>query len=176
MRGTGFASTAAFFPGCRNWCGASVTTSGATWHGALSPVGATSPPTTPTGRCSRTRMNELIPLALQNTEDAFALYDEIPFDLTKDEFQQYAADKGMRRFGTISSARGRPLRRSTSTTRRCSSRTRSPTRTGKLWQLRPDLPVAAGRAYRLRKPMTSLKRYGGSERDLARRESRGHVA
>ena len=26
-----------------------------------------------------------------------------------DEFQQYAADKGMRRFGTISSARGRPL-------------------------------------------------------------------
>ena len=56
-----------------------------------------------------TRMNELIPLALQNTDDAFALYDEIPFDLTKDEFQQYATDKGMRRFGTISSARGRPL-------------------------------------------------------------------
>ena len=25
------------------------------------------------------------------------------------ELQQYAADKGMRRFGTISSARGRPL-------------------------------------------------------------------
>ena len=43
-----------------------------------------------------TRMNELIPLALQNTDDAFALYDEIPFDLTKDEFQQYATDKGMR--------------------------------------------------------------------------------
>jgi ribonucleoside-diphosphate reductase beta chain len=56
-----------------------------------------------------TRMNELIPLALQNTDDAFALYDEIPFDLTKDEFQQYATDKGMRRFGTIGSARGRPL-------------------------------------------------------------------
>ncbi len=54
-------------------------------------------------------MNELIPLALQNTDDAFDLYDEIPFDLDKDEFQQYAADKGMRRFGTISSARGRPL-------------------------------------------------------------------
>jgi len=54
-------------------------------------------------------MNELIPLALQNTDDAFALYDEIPFDLTKDEFQQYATDKGMRRFGTIGSARGRPL-------------------------------------------------------------------
>ena len=28
-----------------------------------------------------TRMNELIPLALQNTDDSFALYDEIPFDL-----------------------------------------------------------------------------------------------
>jgi ribonucleoside-diphosphate reductase beta chain len=56
-----------------------------------------------------TRMNELIPLALQNTEDGFALYDEIPFDLTMDEFQQYATDKGMRRLGTIGSARGRPL-------------------------------------------------------------------
>jgi ribonucleoside-diphosphate reductase beta chain len=58
-----------------------------------------------------TRMNELIPLALRNTEEAFALYDadNIPFDLTMDEFMQYATDKGMRRFGTISSARGRPL-------------------------------------------------------------------
>jgi ribonucleoside-diphosphate reductase beta chain len=58
-----------------------------------------------------TRMTELIPLALQNTEDAYALYDpdNIPFGLEKDEFQQYATDKGMRRFGTISSARGRPL-------------------------------------------------------------------
>jgi ribonucleoside-diphosphate reductase beta chain len=54
-------------------------------------------------------MNELIPLALQNTEDGFALYDEIPFDLTMDEFQVYAADKGMRRLGTIGSARGRPV-------------------------------------------------------------------
>lgn len=55
------------------------------------------------------RMNELIPLALSNTQEAFALYDEIPFDLEMDEFMQYATDKGMRRFGTISSARGRPL-------------------------------------------------------------------
>ena len=54
-------------------------------------------------------MNQLIPMALQNTDDAYALYDEIPFGLEKDEMQQYAADKGMRRFGTISSARGRPL-------------------------------------------------------------------
>jgi ribonucleoside-diphosphate reductase beta chain len=54
-------------------------------------------------------MNELIPLALQNTVDGFALYDEVPFGLQMDEFQQYAADKGMRRFGTIDSARGRPL-------------------------------------------------------------------
>jgi ribonucleoside-diphosphate reductase beta chain len=58
-----------------------------------------------------TRMNELIPLALRNTEEGFALYDadNIPFGLTMDEFMQYATDKGMRRFGTISSARGRPL-------------------------------------------------------------------
>jgi ribonucleoside-diphosphate reductase beta chain len=55
------------------------------------------------------RMNELIPLALRNTEDGFALYDEIPFGFSMDEFQAYAADKGMRRFGTISSARGREL-------------------------------------------------------------------
>ncbi len=57
-----------------------------------------------------TRMNELIPLALQLTEDGFALYgDPMPFDLSVDEFLQYSTDKGMRRFGTISSARGRPL-------------------------------------------------------------------
>jgi ribonucleoside-diphosphate reductase beta chain len=56
------------------------------------------------------RMNELIPLALRLTEDGFALYDEPrPFDLKLDEFMQYSADKGMRRFGTISSARGRPV-------------------------------------------------------------------
>jgi ribonucleoside-diphosphate reductase beta chain len=57
-----------------------------------------------------TRMNELIPLALRLTEEGFALYgDEIPFDLSVDEFMQYSSDKGMRRFGTISSARGRPV-------------------------------------------------------------------
>jgi ribonucleoside-diphosphate reductase beta chain len=56
------------------------------------------------------RMNELIPLALRNTEEFFAPYgDSIPFDLSVEEFMQYASDKGMRRFGTISSARGRPV-------------------------------------------------------------------
>jgi ribonucleoside-diphosphate reductase beta chain len=56
------------------------------------------------------RMNELIPLALQLTQDGFALYgDPMPFGLSVDEFMQYSTDKGMRRFGTISSARGRPL-------------------------------------------------------------------
>jgi ribonucleoside-diphosphate reductase beta chain len=55
------------------------------------------------------RMGELIPLALRNTDDAFALYDEIPFNFTMDEFTAYATDKGMRRLGTIGSARGRPL-------------------------------------------------------------------
>ena len=33
----------------------------------------------------------------------------MPFDLSVDEFVQYSSEKGMRRFGTISSARGRPL-------------------------------------------------------------------
>jgi ribonucleoside-diphosphate reductase beta chain len=33
----------------------------------------------------------------------------MPFDLSVDEFMQYANDKGMRRFGTINSARGRPV-------------------------------------------------------------------
>jgi ribonucleoside-diphosphate reductase beta chain len=57
-----------------------------------------------------TRMNELIPLALRLTEEGFTLYgDDIPFDLSVDEFMQYSSDKGMRRFGTISSARGRPV-------------------------------------------------------------------
>ncbi len=56
------------------------------------------------------RMNELIPLALRNTEEFFAPYGEdIPFGLRLDEFLQYASDKGMRRFGTISGARGRPV-------------------------------------------------------------------
>jgi len=55
------------------------------------------------------RMNELIPLALQATEQGFVLYDPIPFDICLDEFMQYSADKGMRRFGTIASARGRPV-------------------------------------------------------------------
>jgi ribonucleoside-diphosphate reductase beta chain len=60
-------------------------------------------------RVFETRMNELIPLALQATEQAFHLYDPMPFELSLDEFMQYASDKGMRRFGTIGSARGRPV-------------------------------------------------------------------
>ena len=57
-----------------------------------------------------TRMNELIPLALRNTEEGSrSTIRDVPFDLTMDEFMQYAADKGMRRLGTISSARGRPV-------------------------------------------------------------------
>src|SRR6195952_801274 len=56
-----------------------------------------------------TRMNELMPLGLRLIEEGLALYDPMPFGLSVDEFMKYAADKGMRRFGTISSARGRPL-------------------------------------------------------------------
>jgi ribonucleoside-diphosphate reductase beta chain len=55
------------------------------------------------------RMNELMPLALESTQQGFDLFDVLPFNLVKDEFVEYAADKGMRRFGTISSARGRPV-------------------------------------------------------------------
>ncbi|WP_156687547.1 R2-like ligand-binding oxidase [Mycobacterium sp. Marseille-P9652] len=56
------------------------------------------------------RMNELLPLALKVTEESFALYgDDVPFGISPEEMTQYAADKGMRRFGTISSARGRPV-------------------------------------------------------------------
>jgi ribonucleoside-diphosphate reductase beta chain len=56
------------------------------------------------------RMNELMPLALRLTEEGFALYgDDVPFGLSPEEMLQYASEKGMRRFGTISSARGRPV-------------------------------------------------------------------
>jgi ribonucleoside-diphosphate reductase beta chain len=56
------------------------------------------------------RMNELMPLALRLTEEGFALYgDDVPFGLSPEELLQYASEKGMRRFGTISSARGRPV-------------------------------------------------------------------
>jgi ribonucleoside-diphosphate reductase beta chain len=56
------------------------------------------------------RMNELIPLPVQTIEQSFGVYgDEVPFGLSLEEFTSYATDKGMRRLGTISSARGRPL-------------------------------------------------------------------
>jgi ribonucleoside-diphosphate reductase beta chain len=55
------------------------------------------------------RMNELLPLALRAVEQGFALYDPMPFGMSIDEMMQYSTDKGMRRFGTISSARGRPV-------------------------------------------------------------------
>jgi ribonucleoside-diphosphate reductase beta chain len=56
------------------------------------------------------RMKELIPLAVRNSEEMLAPYgDQIPFKMTMDKSMQYAATKGMRRFGTISSARRRPV-------------------------------------------------------------------
>src|SRR5262249_34090750 len=56
------------------------------------------------------RMNELIPMALRVTEETMARYgDDLPFGLSRDAMMQYANDKGMRRFGTINSARGRPV-------------------------------------------------------------------
>ncbi|BBX40587.1 hypothetical protein X011_11935 [Mycobacterium tuberculosis variant microti OV254] len=57
-------------------------------------------------------MNKLIPPVLRATEESYAMYgDDIPFGLQLVESRQYAAEKGMRRFGTISSARGHPDRR-----------------------------------------------------------------
>ena len=86
-----------------------------------------------------TRMNELIPLALRNTEEAFALYDadNIPFDL---RWTSSCSTPPTRECGDSarSVVRGAVRSRtSTSTTRRCSWRTRSPPRTRRPWQPRP---------------------------------------
>ena len=56
-----------------------------------------------------TRMNELMPLGLRLVEEGFALYDPMPFGISTEDMLQYSTDKGMRRFGTIASARGRPV-------------------------------------------------------------------
>jgi ribonucleoside-diphosphate reductase beta chain len=57
-----------------------------------------------------TRMTEMMPLALSNTDDFYGPYGgNIPFGLTIEESMQYAIEKGLRRFGTINSARGRPV-------------------------------------------------------------------
>jgi len=56
------------------------------------------------------RLNELVPVAVKVVDEVFSLYgDEVPFGLSTAEFAAYAMDKGMRRLGTIESARGRPL-------------------------------------------------------------------
>ncbi|MEO6793430.1 MAG: R2-like ligand-binding oxidase [Mycobacterium sp.] len=56
------------------------------------------------------RMSELISLPVQIIHEAFEIYgDDLPFGLSVDEYTAYATDKGMRRLGTISSARGRPV-------------------------------------------------------------------
>ncbi|HEU0190485.1 MAG TPA: R2-like ligand-binding oxidase [Mycobacterium sp.] len=56
------------------------------------------------------KMNELVPVAVAAVHEVFSYYgDDIPFDLTLEEFTTYAMDKGMRRLGTIESARGRPV-------------------------------------------------------------------
>jgi ribonucleoside-diphosphate reductase beta chain len=56
------------------------------------------------------RMMELIPTAVQNTVEFFEPFgSRVPFDLTVDEFTAYATEKGMRRMGTIGSARNRPV-------------------------------------------------------------------
>jgi ribonucleoside-diphosphate reductase beta chain len=57
-----------------------------------------------------TRMNELIPLVVRLNKQVQAIYGTVlPFDLSAEDLRRYSTDKGMRRFGTISSARGRPV-------------------------------------------------------------------
>ncbi|MEB3020287.1 R2-like ligand-binding oxidase [[Mycobacterium] crassicus] len=56
------------------------------------------------------RMNELMPLLVSYTAEGDAIYGgDTPFGLSPDVVFNYAMDKGTRRFGTISSARGRPV-------------------------------------------------------------------
>lgn len=55
-----------------------------------------------------TRMNQLISLVMRLRKEVRDLYgDEMPFSLSHDELTRYSTDRGMRRLGTISSARGR---------------------------------------------------------------------
>jgi ribonucleoside-diphosphate reductase beta chain len=57
-----------------------------------------------------TRMNELLPLLVSYNAEGDEIYGaDVPFGLSSDEILQYSMDKGTRRFGTISSARGRPV-------------------------------------------------------------------
>ena len=81
-----------------------------------------------------TRMNDLIPLALRINDDAFALYaPDIPFGLSRTSSISTPPTRGCGG-SERSVARGDARsRRSTSTTRRYSSRTCSPTRTKKPW-------------------------------------------
>lgn len=57
------------------------------------------------------RMTELIPTAMQTIVEFFAPFADgrVPFGLAPDEFTAYAQDKGLRRIGTIGSARHRPV-------------------------------------------------------------------
>jgi ribonucleoside-diphosphate reductase beta chain len=54
-------------------------------------------------------MNELLPAALELVAYPFGLFEVVPFGLSVEEFIAYATEKGQRRFGTIESARGRPI-------------------------------------------------------------------
>ncbi|MGH3561558.1 MAG: R2-like ligand-binding oxidase, partial [Mycobacterium sp.] len=56
------------------------------------------------------RMSELMSLMTGGADDSDVFYGgELPFGLSSDELTAYATDKGTRRFGTIGSARGRPV-------------------------------------------------------------------
>lgn len=57
------------------------------------------------------RMTELIPTAMQTIVEFFAPFADgrVPFGLAPAEFTAYAQDKGLRRMGTIGSARYRPV-------------------------------------------------------------------
>jgi ribonucleoside-diphosphate reductase beta chain len=58
------------------------------------------------------RFDEVIPIAVELITESYKDYEEgqpVPFGLDQDELLTYAMDKGLRRVGTIESARGRPL-------------------------------------------------------------------
>lgn len=54
-------------------------------------------------------MNELLGPALELVAYPFGLYEVVPFELSMDEFLEYATEKGTRRLGAIESARGRSV-------------------------------------------------------------------
>lgn len=123
------------FPACRSWSGASVTTSDATWLGAPSPVGATSPPTTPIGRCSKHGRTSSSRWRCASSRRALRCTATSPHSTCP---RTISCNTRPTRECAGSAPSATPAAgrspKSTSTTRPRSWRTPSPTRTGAPWQ------------------------------------------